>query len=216
MRLAEQKVPLARDVIFLAEADEGQGQYNTSWLAREHWNEMEAEFALNEGGYALEGDDGVVRQINVTTSEKLSVIFSLKATGPSGHSSRPLPPDQTANGRLIAALARLSAHQPSVKLVPASEAYFRALLPLSGDKTAVALRSLLEARDQHVRDAAGRELVAAAGADAPLMGALLRDTMVTTMIKAGIKPNVIPGEAEAIVNTRLLPGTTTDEMIAEL
>ena len=48
------------------------------------------------------------------------------------------------------------------------------------------------------------------------MHAVLRDTMVVTMIEAGIKPNVIPGDAKAIVNARLLPGTTTDRMIAEI
>jgi acetylornithine deacetylase/succinyl-diaminopimelate desuccinylase-like protein len=157
MRLAEEKTPLARDVIFLAEADEEQGQYSTVWLAKNHWDKIDAEFALNEGGYVLQGRDGTVRQINVTTADKISATFAVKATGRSGHSSRPFPPGEMANDRLIAALAKLAAHD-----------------------------------------------------------ALLRDTMVITMIEAGIKPNVIPGDAKAIVNTRLLPGTTTDQMIAEI
>ena len=49
LMLAEQKVPLARDVIFLAEADEEGGRYNTSWLAEDHWPKIECEFSLNEG-----------------------------------------------------------------------------------------------------------------------------------------------------------------------
>lgn len=216
MRLAEEKIPLSRDVIFLAEADEEQGQYSTVWLAKNHWDKIDAEFALNEGGYVLQRRDGTVRQINVTTSEKLSATFALKTTGPSGHSSRPFPAGATANDRLIAGLAKLAMHDPMVKLVPATEAYFKALLPISSEQTAVDIRQLLNAKDQSAREAAGKKLVADNPKDGLLLHALLRDTMVITMIQAGIKPNVIPGDAKAIVNTRLLPGTTTDQMIEEI
>src|SRR5512140_3228687 len=51
MQLAERKVPLARDVIFVAEADEEGGRYNTSWLAQQAWPKIDCEFALNEGGW---------------------------------------------------------------------------------------------------------------------------------------------------------------------
>ncbi|WP_298364114.1 M20/M25/M40 family metallo-hydrolase [uncultured Bradyrhizobium sp.] len=216
MRLAEEKTPLSRDVIFLAEADEEQGQYSTVWLAKDHWDKIEAEFALNEGGYVLQERDGSVHQINVTTAEKLSATFALKATGPSGHSSRPFPAGAMANDRLIAALAKLAVHDPSVKLVPATEAYFKALLPISSEQTATDIKQLLAAKDQGDLDAAGKKLVADNPKDSLLLHALLRDTMVVIMIDAGIKPNVIPGDAKAVVNTRLLPGTTTDQMIEEI
>ncbi|WP_338700039.1 M20/M25/M40 family metallo-hydrolase [Bradyrhizobium sp. 26S5] len=216
MRLAEEKTPLSRDVIFLAEADEEQGQYSTVWLAKNHWDKIDAEFALNEGGYVLQARDGTVRQINVTTAEKSSVTFALKATGPSGHSSRPFPAGAMANDRLIAALAKLAVHDPLVKLVPATQAYFKALLPISSEQTAADIRQLLAAKDQGELDAAGKKLVADNPKDSLLLHALLRDTMVITMIDAGIKPNVIPGDAKAVVNTRLLPGTTTDQMVEEI
>ncbi|WP_420971044.1 M20/M25/M40 family metallo-hydrolase [Bradyrhizobium sp. B120] len=216
MRLAEEKTPLSRDVIFLAEADEEQGQYSTVWLAKNHWDKIDAEFALNEGGYVLQERDGSVRQINVTTAEKLSATFALKATGPSGHSSRPFPAGAMANDRLIAALAKLAVHDPAVKLVPATEAYFKALLPISSEQTAADIKQLLAAKDQGDLDAAGKKLVADNPKDSLLLHALLRDTMVITMIDAGIQPNVIPGDAKAVVNTRLLPGTTTDQMIEEI
>ena len=63
MMLAENKVPLARDVIFLVEADEEAAPYNTTWLARTHWAKMDCEFALNEGGWIIKGDDGRVRYV---------------------------------------------------------------------------------------------------------------------------------------------------------
>ncbi|KWV58362.1 hypothetical protein AS156_34795 [Bradyrhizobium macuxiense] len=216
MRLAEEKTPLARDVIFLAEADEEQGQYSTVWLAKNHWDKIDAEFALNEGGYVLQQRDGSVRQINITTAEKLSVTFALKAAGHSGHSSRPFPPGEMANTRLIAALAKLAAYDPMVKLVPATEAYFKALIPITSEQTASDIKQLLSAKGQDDLEAAGKKLVADNPKDSLLLHALLRDTTVITMIDAGIKPNVIPGDAKAVVNTRLLPGTTTDQMIAEI
>jgi acetylornithine deacetylase/succinyl-diaminopimelate desuccinylase-like protein len=216
MRLAEAKVPLARDVIFLAEADEEQGQFNTSWLARDHWDKIKAEFALNEGGYILQDAAGTVRQVNVTTVEKLSVTFRLKTRGPVGHSSRPLPPMQTANGRMIAALARLSAYETPVKLVPQARDYFRALARLNPGPLRQGIEKLLRANDVRTQAEAERQILAAKPGDAPMLHALMRDTLIITMFNSGIKPNVIPGEAEAIVNTRLLPGTTTDQLVAEM
>src|ERR1700737_1200172 len=56
--LAKNKVPLARDVIFLSEADEEGGKYNTTWLAEQHWDKIDCEFALNEGGWIMKNGDG--------------------------------------------------------------------------------------------------------------------------------------------------------------
>ena len=75
LMLAERKIPLARDVIFLAEADEEGGTYNTSWLAREHWPDMDAEFALNEGGWIMKRDDGRVRYVSISTADKSSIAL---------------------------------------------------------------------------------------------------------------------------------------------
>src|SRR5207253_8558030 len=59
MMLAERKVPLDRDVIFLAEADEeGALPYSTFWLAKQAWPKMDCEFALNEGGWIIKRPNG--------------------------------------------------------------------------------------------------------------------------------------------------------------
>ena len=70
LRLGERKVPLSRDVIFLAEADEEGAPMNTSWLAKDHWASMDAEFALNEGGWVIKNDDGRVRYVSISTADK--------------------------------------------------------------------------------------------------------------------------------------------------
>ena len=61
MMLAENRVRLSRDVIFLAEPDEEAAQYNTTWLAERKWPAMDCEFALNEGGWIIKGEDGRVK-----------------------------------------------------------------------------------------------------------------------------------------------------------
>ncbi len=53
MMLARNKVPLSRDVIFLSEADEEGGAYNTTWLAKDHFDKIDCEFSLNEGGWIM-------------------------------------------------------------------------------------------------------------------------------------------------------------------
>ena len=91
MRLARNKIPLKRDVIFMVEADEEAQPYNTTWLAREHWDKMDCEFALNEGGWIIKRDDGKVRYVSISTADKTSISLVLTAHGTSTHSSMPRP-----------------------------------------------------------------------------------------------------------------------------
>ena len=91
MQLAERKVPLARDVIFVVEADEEAAQYNTSWLAQTHWAQMDCEFALNEGGWIIAADNGTVKYVSISTADKSSVGIIVSAKGTSTHSSMPRP-----------------------------------------------------------------------------------------------------------------------------
>src|SRR6185503_1743299 len=81
MMLAENKVPLARDVIFMAEADEEGAPLNTSWLARDHWASMDAEFVLNVGGWIIKRENGSVRYVSISTADKSVVSFTLTARG---------------------------------------------------------------------------------------------------------------------------------------
>ena len=86
MQLAERKVPLARDVIFLVEADEEAAQYNTTWLSQTHWADMDCEFALNEGGWIIAGDDGRVKYVSISTADKSSIAVLVTAKGTSTQS----------------------------------------------------------------------------------------------------------------------------------
>jgi acetylornithine deacetylase/succinyl-diaminopimelate desuccinylase-like protein len=207
--LAERKIPLARDVIFVAEADEeGGGPYSTSWLAREHWTDIDAEFALNEGGWIMKADDGHVRYVSISTADKLSIPMTVTARGTSTHSSMPRP--DNAIFALARALAKLSAYETPLSITPDTKQFFTALSrtsapPMSG----------------YFRDLVGSDPVRARRADAivsrdPLLHSLVRNTIAPVIIQGGFRSNVIPGSASAMVNLRLIPGSDLNAFLATL
>jgi acetylornithine deacetylase/succinyl-diaminopimelate desuccinylase-like protein len=209
MMLAERKVPLARDVIFVAEADEESGgAYSTAWLAREHWADIDAEFALNEGGWIMKGDDGRVRYVSISTADKSSVPLTVSARGTSTHSSMPRP--DNAIFALSRALAKLSAYETPLSITPATRQFFTALSrtsapPMSG----------------YFRDLVGSDPVRARRADSvvsrdPLLHSLVRNTIAPVIIQGGFRNNVIPGSAEATINLRLIPGSDLAAFVATL
>ncbi|UPT93220.1 M20/M25/M40 family metallo-hydrolase [Bradyrhizobium barranii subsp. apii] len=215
LKLARDPSPRSRDVIFLAEADEEQGQYNTNWLADHYWDKIDAEFSLNEGGRTVLGSDGKVHELHVTYADKLTLNLKLRAHGPSGHSSRPIPITNSANGQLISALVKLQSYETAIQLSPEIRSYLDKTAALSSEPLASTIRRLLAANDEAAQLAAARDLIAKDPGGWGVEG-LLRNTLVVTMLNAGQKPNVIPGDAEAVLNARLLPGVTVDNFIAEV
>jgi acetylornithine deacetylase/succinyl-diaminopimelate desuccinylase-like protein len=205
LRLAERKVPLARDVIFMAEADEEGAPMNTSWLAKDHWSSMDAEFALNEGGWVIKNEDGRVRYVSISTADKSVASIVLTATGTSTHSSMPLPDNAIAS--LGAAVARLAAYEAPVQLTEESRQFFRTLGTTSTGDTSRWFRQLVDGTPAEVRSAdsiISRD---------PLLHAIMRNTIAPVIINGGFRSNVIPGSAEATINLRLIPGTDPESMV---
>jgi acetylornithine deacetylase/succinyl-diaminopimelate desuccinylase-like protein len=145
LMLAENKTPLARDVIFLAEADEEAGEYGTGWLAKNHWDKIDAEFALNEGGWIFQDKAGVTRQVNITTRDKIYAGLKLEVLGTPTHSSRPMP--DSAIGRLTRALAKISVWDTDPTLPPQTRAYFDALSKSTQGPLAADLATLATSED---------------------------------------------------------------------
>jgi len=205
LRLAERKVPLARDIILIAEADEEGAPMNTSWLAREHWASMDAEFALNEGGWIIKDDDGRVRYVSISTADKSVTGIVLTSTGTSTHSSMPLPDNAIAS--LGAAVARIAAYESPVQLTAESRQFFRTLATTSRGDTSRWFRQLVDGTPAEVRSAdsiISRD---------PLLHAIMRNTIAPVLISGGFRSNVIPGSAEATLNLRLIPGTDPVSMV---
>lgn len=209
MMLAERKVPLARDVIFLAEADEeGGGGYSTSWLAKEHWPDIDAEFALNEGGWIMKGSSGRVRYVSISTADKLSIPLTITARGTSTHSSMPRP--DNAIFALSRSMAKLSAYETPLTITPSTRDFFMALS-----------RTSTPPMSDYFRDVVGSDAARARRADSvvsqdPLLHALIRNTIAPVIINGGFRANVIPGSAQATVNLRLIPGSDPAALVRDI
>jgi acetylornithine deacetylase/succinyl-diaminopimelate desuccinylase-like protein len=208
MMLAERHVPLARDVIFLVEADEEGAKYNTSWLAQEHWPEMDAEFALNEGGWIIKGDDGRVRYVSISTADKSAVQLTVTARGTSTHSSMPRP--DNAIFALSRAMAKISAYETPLTITPATKRFFTALSRTSSAPMSGYLSDLVgddPVRARHADSIVGKD---------PLLHALVRNTIAPVILAGGFRGNVIPGSATATINLRMIPGSDPAALVAQL
>jgi acetylornithine deacetylase/succinyl-diaminopimelate desuccinylase-like protein len=200
-------VKLDRDIILLAEAgEEGTTGVGIDYLVKDHWAEIAAEFALAEGGSAVEYQ-GKVRYVLIATTEKVPRGIRLVARGPSGHGSR--PSRENAVVHLAAAVARVSAWRPPMRLNDTTREYFRRLAEVSPPPQAARYRALL---DPAQAAAADRYL----SESEPGSYTLLRTSVVPTMIKGGYRTNVIPSEAEAYLDVRALPDEDMTKFVAEL
>ena len=208
--LARTKTPLARDVIFFAEADEenGTSPRHIEQLLKEKPELIDAEYGINEGGRMVWSYNRVT-EVRVQAAEKEYMDLTLKAKGRPGHASRPTPDNAVA--RLARAVAKLSSHRFPVRLNPVSQGYLERQAELDSSVRA-SVRALLAAPEGPRRDAAAEALVAVS----PELAALVRETVTPTMLKAGYKSNVIPGDAYATLNARLLPGRKPEELIADI
>jgi len=207
LELKRRHVKLDRDVILLAEAgEEGTPRVGIDYLVNQYWPEIEAEFALAEGGSILE-ENGRVHHSLITVSEKVPRGIRLIAHGPSGHGSRPIPENAVAH--LAAAVARAASWQTPIRLNDATRAYFERLSAISPPRDAARYRAVLDpARapevDRYFYD------------HEPGHYTLLRTSVVPTIMQAGFRTNVIPSQAEAYLDVRALPDEDMTRFLAEL
>ena len=206
--LAKNKVKLDRDVIFLSEADEEGGLYNTGWLARVAWDKIDCEYSLNEGGWIIKGKDGKTSYVSISTADKGGVSLTLNAKGTSTHSSMPRP--DNAIYTLARALAKLSAYDTKVKLTPETRMFFSTLSEVSPEPMKTHFKNLLS--DDPVKVAEADKIIS----EDTLLHAIMRNTIAPVLMSAGFRGNVIPGNAEVTLNFRTIPGTTTEELIDEI
>ena len=210
MQLAKNKVPLARDVIFLSEADEEGGlSFGTTWLAKENFAKIDCEFSLNEGGWIMKNPDGSVRYVSISTADKSSISLLLTARGMSTHSSMPGP--DSAIFTLARAMAKLGDYDTQPKLIDSTREFFTTLEKTSQPPMSTWFHDLVANTDPAKVHAADIAI-----SKDPLLHAIMRNTIAPVLMNAGFRGNVIPGSAEATVNFRVIPGTNMDELISEI
>ncbi len=204
-------VQLKRDVIYMAAADEEVGGHQgAGWVATHRPDLIQAEYALNEGGGSEHEINGR-RYFPVQTAEKGTARFRLRARGRPGHGSQ--PHDDNAVLKLAAVLLRLRDQRLPVHFTASLRGFVEGIASAQPDDVAQALRAVLA--DEANADAA---IDALPLDDSFKLGlrARVRNTVAPTILKAGSQINVIPSEAEASLDGRILPGWTPERFLEEL
>jgi acetylornithine deacetylase/succinyl-diaminopimelate desuccinylase-like protein len=195
LELKRRRVPLARDVILLAEPDEEVGgAMGARWMIANHYAELDPEYVIDEGGVGsrdLFAPGKLVYGISV--AEKKIVWLKVRAEGIAGHGSQ--PNDQNPNDRLVKALARVLQDRSAEGLAPQREA---------------SAPSIVDVMRANIGTFAQNKFT----------NAIERSTIALTWFRSGVgeppKINVIPSVAEAGLDCRVLPGTTKDQWIEEV
>ena len=205
--LKRQGVKLDRDVIFLAEGgEEGYNPTGVRYVIANHWEEIDAEFVLAEGGGGLV-KDGKVLYISVATSEKVRLEVQLCVRGTAGHGSIPRPDNAVV--RLAKAISRVAAWAQPMRLDETTRTYFQRLAGISPPEAAARYRAILTSNERAAAERffAQHEL---------RHNSMIRTSLSPNVLKAGFRANVIPSEAEAVIDIRALPDEDLQKFVESL
>ena len=202
-----EKWKLDRDLIFLGTADEEAGdQSGVLWMLEKHARDLgDPELVMTEGNDILV-KDGKTFAWNVATAEKTRLELHLVAHGIASHpvdfNSKPAIP------KLMRALQAISAFPFPIVPIPSVERYFKQMVPyVSPDRQKAYADIRATLKDEAWRDRLLKD---------EDFGPLLHSTSAITMLKAGEKENIVPGEASAVVDMRLMPGDDPKAVVAQL
>jgi len=187
LALKQSRVPMSRDVLFMAVPDEEVGGgLGARWMLSNHYAELEPEYVLDEGGFGSRDLFAPGKLVfGISVAEKKIVWMKIRAEGVAGHGSQPHA--QNPNDRLVRGLARLLAE------------------PLPGARLAV-----LDALKAKVGVLAENKFTNA------IQHSTLSLTTLHAGVGDPPKVNVIPSVAEATLDCRLLPGVTTLQWLEEI
>ena len=208
LTLKRLNVPLDRDVIFLAESgEEGSTRVGIQLMTREHWPEIEAEYCLAEGGEVARVG-GRVKFAGVATTEKIPRAIELTAKGTAGHGSVPLRSNAVVH--LSQAIAKVAAWKTPIQLNETTRAYFTRLATMVGADSAQRYRDILTPGP---RQSAADEYFLA---NEPAHASIIRTSISPTIVNGGYRVNVIPSEAKATLDVRMVPGEDTATFLREV
>ena len=204
VRFAQDKYQPRRTVkLALTCGEESAGAFNgAEYLAKNERALIDAQFALNEGGGGREDADGKPQWLTIQVGEKLPQSYQFEVTNPGGHSARPVP--NNAIVHLALAVAKLAPDTFPVTLTDTTRTYFDRLGKALGGETGAAMVALAK----NEKDRAAEAIVAR---DANANG-MMRTTCVPTMLDAGHAENALPQRARGVVNCRLMPGLSIEDM----
>lgn len=202
--LKRMNAPLDRDVIFLAESgEEASTSVGIEYMVNNHWAEIEAEICLAEGGAGIRRG-GQPRYVTVQTAEKIPQMIKLTSRGPAGHGSRPLTTNAIAH--LSGAVGKVAAWQAPMRMNDTTRYYFERLATVSDPEAAARYSGISNPEKSAAIQAyfAERE---------PGHNSMLRTSISPNIIRGGFQINVIPSEAEALLDVRALPGEDMPKLL---
>ncbi|MBL8138382.1 MAG: M20/M25/M40 family metallo-hydrolase [Acidobacteria bacterium] len=206
LQLHRTKAALDRDVILLAEAgEEGAPDVGAQFMADQHFDAIDAEFCLAEGGGVVRRGGKVV-QANVGTTEKEPRPVEIVVTGPAGHGS--VPNQNSAVLGVAAAVGKVGAWKPPLRLNETTASYFKRLTTMVEPAVAQRYRDLLNPDPKVHGPAADWMLV-----NEPQHWSMTHTSLVPTIMSTGFRYNVIPSEAKATFDVRLHPDEDQDTFL---
>ena len=207
IRLKREGYQPDRDIILALTADEEGGTANgVDWLLKNHRDLIDADFVLNPDSGGVYTENGKPVDVELEATEKLYADFQLTSLNPGGHSSRPAP--DNAIYHLADALGRLERSPFPFELNSVTRAYFERMATLEKGQTAEDMRAVL-------RTPPDPEAIARLSAD-PRFNSTMRTTCVATRLSGGHANNALPQTAQAVVNCRILPGHSPEEVQQDL
>jgi acetylornithine deacetylase/succinyl-diaminopimelate desuccinylase-like protein len=209
LQLKREGTPLKSDIVFLGTADEeAGGAMGAGFMAREHFELIQdAGLVINEFGFISLGEDGKARYYGASPAEKAPFWLKLTASGTPGHGSAPRP--DSAVLKLVEALHRIAGYQTTLSVDPVAQKFFADIADL---EPVLAKRERLKDLRASLKDPA----FAAEFTKDLRNNATVRNTISITMLEGSNKVNVIPAEASAQLDVRLLPGQDPAAFLADL
>ena len=196
-----------RDIILALTADEEGGSSNgVDWLFQHHRDLVEAEFALNHDGSSVVSDHGKPLYYELDGTEKVYGDYQLMVTNPGGHSSLPVP--DNAIYALAAGLGKLEKYEFPFELNPVTRGYYEQMATIETGQRAADMRAILH----NPPDPAA---IARLSKDA-IDHSIMHTTCVATRLDGGHANNALPQRATAVVNCRILPGHSPEEVRQDL
>lgn len=203
-QLYTQRVPLSRDIVLLAVADEEVDNLGMKQLV-DHWEDIGCSHLINEGGIGIRDALFEGQAVHaISTAEKGVLWVDMVAEGPAGHGST--EEEGEAPGRLLAAMEAVERRKPKPRIEPDMYALLAAIGEHKGGFTGWVLRHRWS-----VNLLAKGKLLAE-----PATRAAITDTVHLTGISGARGHNVVPSEVVAHYDSRMLPDTTSEDILAEL
>lgn len=199
-------VPLTRDIVYIANADEELGSTGAVRFVERHADLLaDVEYLITEGG-DIPIEDGELQFYGVGVAEKRTFWQRLRVTGTPSHASRPTRENPVP--RLVAALARIAQYETPLDVTPGVDKYFRDISRnYQGEQ-----RAWLADVRAALADPRARAWILAD----VYWNAILRNTISLTVLGGSNKTNVIPAEAVAEIDIRLLPSVDPDTVLRRL